>query len=105
AGDRVTVNLKFESQYGQHTFGRVRLSQSASQDLSQWAKHDLGPWHYVGPIFSETNSRELLEVALPPEEGYDAARTYGDAKLQWARKPEWPDGEVVRFEGKDEAAH
>lgn len=104
-GDRLTVKLKFQSPYQQHAYGRFRLSQSATGAISTWARQSLGAWHYLGPIYSDTPSQKLLDVALPPEEGYDPERVYGDNQVKWMEQPGWADGQVVLFEGKDEAAH
>jgi hypothetical protein len=105
AGDLVSVKFHFESQYAQHAFGHFRLSQSASQDVSKWMKYKLGTWHFVGPFKTGPKTNTILETVLPPEEGYDPAKTYGDDNLRWTERTDWADGTVIRFDGTDPAAY
>ncbi|MBI1319475.1 MAG: DUF1553 domain-containing protein [Candidatus Hydrogenedens sp.] len=94
-GDRITVSLKHTSQYGQHAYGRFRLSVSGSDGAAQWARPSFGAWHYIGPFKAATTGEEILDIRLEPEEGYDPEREYTDAKLQWETREDWADGEVI----------
>lgn len=103
-GDRVTVKLRHESEHAAHSIGKFRLSQSPSRDITKWIKPELGTWHYLGPIkLEQGKSNSYLDTVLPPEEGYDPVRTYGDGSLKWIDKPDWTDDQVIRFETRDQS--
>lgn len=102
-GDRVTVKLRHESEHAAHSIGKFRLSQSPSRDITKWTKPELGTWHYLGPIkLEQGKSNSYLDMVLPPEEGYDPARTY-DGSLKWVDKPDWADDQVIKFETRDQS--
>lgn len=103
-GDTVTVTLRHESQFAQHALGHFRLSQSPSRDMVRWAQKPLGTWHYAGLFPTEVKENLILETPFPPEEGYDAGRTYNDGSIAWVDKPDWADGQVVKFDTKDVGA-
>ncbi len=105
AGDRITVRLRHESPYATHAMGRFRLSHSPSREIAQWTKKSLGPWHYLGLVPSQEKPETLLNAALPPDEGFNADRAYGDGTLRWVEKPEWTDGQVIAFGTKDPGVH
>jgi len=104
-GDRVTLRLRQESPFANHTIGRFRISHTPSREIAQWTKKKLGTWHFLGPIKMEGQPSSFLETVLPPESGYDPARTYGDESLRWVDKPEWTDGQIIRFETKEPSVH
>lgn len=50
-GSRLTVRLEYNSQYGNHTFGRVRLSVgSAGPEALAALPEARGSWHIAGPF-------------------------------------------------------
>jgi hypothetical protein len=104
-GDRITVRLRHESPNAMHSIGRFRLSQSPSRDVAKWTRQELGPWHYLGPLKVEGQPNTFLGTVLPPEEGYDEKRAYGDGTLRWVEKADWADGQVIAFDTKDRSLH
>lgn len=105
-GDRVTIRLRHESPNAKHAIGRFRIAQSPSRDIAKWTKQTLGPWQYLGPLKLDGPTNKFLDTALPPDKGYDKNQGYGENNaLRWVEKPEWKDGEVVRFESKDNGVH
>ncbi|MBI2424235.1 MAG: PSD1 domain-containing protein [Candidatus Hydrogenedentes bacterium] len=106
AGDRVTVRIRQNSPYPQHTVGRFRLLQSASGAAAAWARPEFGPWHYVGPFPIENNNDSMLiERVFAPERGFDPDREHGPERLRWQERPEWEDGKLVNFDASGRTAH
>ncbi|MCF6284205.1 MAG: DUF1553 domain-containing protein, partial [Candidatus Hydrogenedentes bacterium] len=106
AGDQITLRIRQDSKYGQHTVGRFRLAQSPSRAIAQWAQPKLGTWHHVGPLaLKSKDSKKLLDMVRKPESGYDPEAVYGKAKLRWEARPEWKDGTVIPLEGEKQLVH
>jgi len=105
AGDWVTVRLKHTSVYGQHAMGRFSLVHSASGAVSNWARPAYDTWHHIGPFpLGPADSSTLIDIALPPEEGFDPDASYENGTLRWTKKPEWADGDVNQLGRSEQGA-
>jgi len=104
-GDQITVKLHQESSQPKQSMGRFRLSESPSREIARWATPQLSAWRYIGPFKADGAANKYLDMALPPEEGYDEKRAYGDAALHWTDKPTWLDGQITKFDATDPSIH
>ena len=100
-GTRVEFKLRFESQYANHVFGRVRLSLGtlASTEALPAAASS---WSLAGPFPAARATS--YETAFGPEEpgALDPTRRFGEKKLRWTVRSEFKDGELYKDLPADE---
>ncbi|MCG3129247.1 MAG: hypothetical protein CHACPFDD_04168 [Phycisphaerae bacterium] len=94
-GSVLRFRLRFESDYAQHSIGRVRLAVCGARERRErLLPAELGVWHVAGPFATgETADRAAFEKAFPPESGVDLSAAYGEkGEIRWVARPELKDG-------------
>jgi mono/diheme cytochrome c family protein len=106
-GDQVTLRIKQNTEYGQHTLGRFAIRASESDAIAGWANPELSAWHYAGPFpLDDKDNSKLIEAVLPPEQlPFDVNQELGEAKLRWQEAPDWIDGAINQFVQTGQAAN
>ena len=93
-GTELHVTLKYDSQYSQHTFGRVRLRAGTigEQGLTMLPEAP-GAWYVAGPF--PTTAGDAFGAEGGPETAgtVDLAHTFGEKKLRWSFDPSVQDGQ------------
>jgi len=101
-GTTLRVRLRFESHFGQHAIGRVRLSASTD---AQFVPTTSGPWYSVGPFTAESG-KQAHDTAFGPEQQPIALdQTYQDGKLKWQRLDDFEPGKAYELKGERAAVY
>jgi len=100
-GTRLEFKLRFESQYDNHVFGRVRLALG-TLDSTEMLPSAASSWSLAGPFAAARSTS--YETAFGPEEpgALDAKRRFGEKKVRWTVRPEFKDGELYKDLPADE---
>lgn len=96
-GSVLRFRLRFESDYAQHSIGRVRLAVCGSSERRErLMPAELGVWHVAGPFATgETADRAAFEKVFAPENGVDLTASYGEnGEIKWVARPEMKDDVV-----------
>ena len=103
-GTEVRVRLRYESQYAQHTFGRVRLALGTGDRVRDVLPVDFRPWCLAGP-FKEETATAAYETGHGPESAasIDLGAMFGEGEQRWSFKPEYKDGTPNPLNGTNSA--
>lgn len=97
-GTDLTITLRHQSQFTQHSLARVRLSlASLAEAALPRLPLAMSRWYRVGPFPGDEQNR-VYEPVFGPETAQaslDFAARFGNKKLAWTFDPEFRDG-VVR---------
>lgn len=96
-GTHIEVELRYESPYAQHAFGRVRIDASPMQAaaLERLPVH-AGRWYHAGP-FPIAAGQDPFAARFGPElsDQLDYTQTFeGQGPIAWQYRGDWSDGQV-----------
>jgi len=99
AEDRLSVTLRFESEYPNHAFVRTRV-RVGSVTPPRGIVPVFGTWHRT-PVFTGPSRAEVFAESFGPESvpRIDTADSFGDDDHTWSIAREIRDGEVAAFTG------
>ncbi|MDA1193479.1 MAG: DUF1553 domain-containing protein, partial [Candidatus Poribacteria bacterium] len=106
-GAKVRFRLKFESPFGQHQFGRVRLSltkEDVPSSVGSSLTEDV--WYALGSFPAHDANRAFLQTFDPEKGAVNTGQKFkiGETELSWQRKDDWRDGNETAFEAAANSA-
>jgi cytochrome c553 len=104
-GTDLRVRLRYETQYAQHVFGRVRVLAGSAQSVRKVLPVVERDWFIAAPFEAATGD-EAFETAYGPESitRLDLSQGFGEGgKIRWVHRPDVVNGQSVALDGERRA--
>jgi mono/diheme cytochrome c family protein len=102
AGAILSVRLRQDSPYAQHTLGRFRVSFSDNPALIPRNDARLGEWYEAGPYTTE--EVDIFKAKLPPEAWIHESTGLPGSGGAWVTRPHYTDREIHALDTPEEGA-
>lgn len=95
-GTELRIKLRYETQFAQHTFGRVRLTAGRMSDEGFALLPDTaGSWYQVGPFPADLPTVYDHDFGPETDGKLDFARNFGAGNQMWRYAPQIADQKLV----------